>query len=85
MVSQGVRPTRCIKLGISVLVVTPQLIYYFTVGLTIFLLSSGIVKVTVRDLKSKDHCSSVQKIRDRYALSLCPLPYPRNMLLKHGP
>ena len=39
------------------------LIYYFTVGLTIFLLPSGIVKVTVRDLKSKDHCSSVQKIK----------------------
>ena len=84
MVSQGLRPTRCIKLGISVLAVTPQIIYYFTVGLTIFLLPSGIVKVTVPDLKSKDHCSSVQKT-DRYALSLWPLPYPRNMLLKHGP
>lgn len=47
------------------------------------LLPSGIVKVTVGHLKSNDHCSKVQKIRDCCVACLYPLPYPKNPFQEH--
>lgn len=41
------------------------------------LLPSGIVKVTVGDLESEEHCSPAHKTRDGCAASLHPGPYPK--------
>lgn len=40
----------------------------------------GAVKVTVGDLKSKDHCGPVQELRDGCGACRYPLPYPKNTL-----
>lgn len=55
---------------------TPELIYYFTLGLNAPCRHGGTLKVTVGDLKSEDHSSLAQELRDGHGARLYPLTLP---------
>lgn len=78
--SQGVRTSRCGSLGFPVLVVTPELIYYFTLGLNAPCRHGGLSRWLLGIWRARTTAAWRRSWETAMVHVCIPLPYPQKRL-----